>query len=68
MTYVGAEEECNSQNDETDAEISIGTEIPDQETVDEIHTEQSFHSFQNTQEDPSTRYDILSADFDHGKL
>ncbi|KAI6677163.1 hypothetical protein NL676_037959 [Syzygium grande] len=64
--HPGAEEECNSQNDETDAEISIGTEIPDQETVDEIHTEESFHSFQCTQEDPSTRYDILSADFDHG--
>ncbi|KAF8020935.1 hypothetical protein BT93_G1369 [Corymbia citriodora subsp. variegata] len=71
----GAEEEYNSQNDETDAEISIGTEIPDQETVDEIqdqetvdeiHTEESFPSFQCTQEDPSTRYDILSANFDHG--
>lgn len=64
--HPGAEEEYNSQNDETDAEISIGTEIPDQETVDEIHTQESFSSFQCTQEDSSTRYDILSTDFDHG--
>lgn len=64
--HPGAEEECNSQNDEADAEISIGTEIPDQETVDEIHTQESFPSFHCTQDDTSTRYDILSADFDHG--
>lgn len=37
------EEECVSQNDEVDADISIGTEIPDQEPIDidEIHEEET---------------------------
>lgn len=58
------------QNDETDAEVSIGTEIPDHEPIDEIQTEESQpSSYPCVQEDPSSSSVKLHIDDNnHGKI
>ncbi|PKI78171.1 myosin-binding protein 3 [Punica granatum] len=66
----GVQEECASQNDEVEPEVSIGTEIPDQEqiNVDEIHDEEtlSWDLCREGDEAPSTSNDFLhTADFDN---
>lgn len=47
------------RNDETDAEISIGTEIPDQEPMEEIQTQQL--------DEPCTSFINLHVDDNLGK-
>lgn len=42
------------QNDETDAEISIGTEIPDHEPIDDIPPQEDLSEYSALQESPST--------------
>lgn len=56
-------------NDEIDAEVSIGTEIPDQEPIDEMQLAQEFlhSSYPCAQEDPSTSCANLHACDHHGK-
>lgn len=49
-------------------EISIGTEIPDQEPLDEAQTLEALPSYEHRQEDPSTSSVILHVDDDNGKL
>ncbi|XP_015895442.3 probable myosin-binding protein 4 [Ziziphus jujuba] len=48
------EDDSNVRNDETDAEISIGTEIPDQEPIDEIQTREHEPSYSCGQDEPAT--------------
>jgi hypothetical protein len=55
------------QGNELDAEISIGTEIPDQEPLDEAQTQEFLPSYEHRQEDPSTSSVILHVDDDNGK-
>lgn len=40
-------------NDELEVEISIGTDIPDHEPIDEIQTQNDLPSQPDVQEDPS---------------
>lgn len=40
-------------NDEPEVEISIGTEIPDHEPIDEIQTQNDLPSLPHVQEEPS---------------
>ncbi|XWS69357.1 hypothetical protein CRYUN_Cryun04dG0172400 [Craigia yunnanensis] len=53
----------DEQNDEIEAEISIGTDIPDHEPIEDIQMQ---HLYECTQEDPSTSSTQLQADADHG--
>lgn len=54
------------QSDEIDGEISIGTEIPDQEPIDEIETQEIQHIQQ--EQDPSTGSVNLRIDDNHGTI
>ncbi|KAA8529032.1 hypothetical protein F0562_033480 [Nyssa sinensis] len=51
---------------ETDAEVSIGTEIPDLDASDELQTQEIPPSYQCIHEDPSTSSANLHTDDDHG--
>ncbi|XP_022776436.1 myosin-binding protein 2 [Durio zibethinus] len=53
----------DEQNDEIEAEISIGTDIPDHEPIEDIQMQ---HLYECTQEDPSISSSQLHADADHG--
>lgn len=55
------------QSNELDVEISIGTEIPDQEPLDEAQTLEALPSCEHRQEEPSTSSVILHVDDDNGK-
>lgn len=54
------------RSDEIDAEISIGTDIPDQEPIDEIQAHELELSYSCEQEDPSTSSVNLHVDHNHG--
>ena len=54
----------DEQNDEIEAEISIGTDIPDNEPIEDIQMQ---HLYECTQEDTSTSSAQLHADAGHGK-
>ncbi|GMI75203.1 myosin binding protein 2 [Hibiscus trionum] len=54
---------CDEQNDEIEAEISIGTDIPDHEPIEDIQMQLLFEF---TQEDPSTSSSQLHVDAGHG--
>ncbi|KAJ6351039.1 hypothetical protein OIU78_007046 [Salix suchowensis] len=50
-----SEEVLQTQSDEIEADVSIGTEIPDQEQIDDIYYgEEISPSYSSKQEDPST--------------
>ncbi|KAJ6689560.1 hypothetical protein OIU85_005922 [Salix viminalis] len=50
-----SEEVLQTQSDEIEADVSIGTEIPDQEQIDDIYYgEEIYPSYSSKQEDPST--------------
>lgn len=67
--YAASEDGIHMQNDETDAEVSIGTEIPDHEPIDEIQTEESQpSSYPCVQEDPSSSSVNHIDDNNHGKV
>ncbi|XVF02871.1 hypothetical protein REPUB_Repub04eG0212100 [Reevesia pubescens] len=53
----------DEQNDEIEAEISIGTDIPDHEPIEDMQIQ---HLYECTQEDPSTSSAQLHADAGHG--
>ncbi|XP_022733896.1 myosin-binding protein 2-like [Durio zibethinus] len=53
----------DEQNDEIEAEISIGTDIPDHEPIEDIQMQ---HLYECTQVDPPTSSIQLYADADHG--
>ncbi|KAK8529215.1 hypothetical protein V6N12_060002 [Hibiscus sabdariffa] len=54
---------CDEQNDEVEAEVSIGTDIPDHEPIEDIQMQLLFEF---TQEDPSASSSQLHVDADHG--
>ncbi|KAK8627664.1 hypothetical protein V6N13_135269 [Hibiscus sabdariffa] len=60
---VDVNQACDEQNDEIEAEISIGTDIPDHEPIEDIQMQLLFEF---TQEDPSTSSSQLHVDPDHG--
>lgn len=64
--HQASEEAIQMQGNELDAEISIGTEIPDQEPLDEAQTQEFLPSYEHRQEDPSTSSVILHVDDDNG--
>ncbi|OMO60657.1 hypothetical protein CCACVL1_23977 [Corchorus capsularis] len=53
----------DEQNDESEAEVSIGTDIPDHEPIEDLHLQ---NLYEYTQEEPSTSFAHLHADDDHG--
>lgn len=61
-------EEVAQANNENEADVSIGTEIPDLDITDEIQIEDSVHMYECTREDPPTSSANLYAvdDHDHG--
>ncbi|KAF9674013.1 hypothetical protein SADUNF_Sadunf10G0083600 [Salix dunnii] len=62
-----SEEALRMQSDEIEADVSIGTEIPDQEQIDDIHyVEEVSPSYSRMQEDPSTSNADYPACEDHG--
>lgn len=56
----------DDQNDEIEAEISIGTDIPDHEPIDDVPIEEVLSS-QSIEEDPSTSSAQFHVDDNHGK-
>ncbi|XP_059655373.1 myosin-binding protein 3-like isoform X2 [Cornus florida] len=60
------EEMCQFVVNETEVEVSIGTDIPDLDPTDEIQTREIPTSYQCIHEDPSTSSANLDADNDHG--
>ena len=65
--YAGSDDDIHMQSDEIDGEISIGTEIPDHEPIDELENEEAETSYPCVQEDPSTSSINLHIDDNHGK-
>ncbi|OMO99754.1 hypothetical protein COLO4_13096 [Corchorus olitorius] len=53
----------DEQNDESEAEVSIGTDIPDHEPIEDLQLQ---NLYEYTQEEPSTSFAHLHADDDHG--
>lgn len=65
IMFIGSEDDIHMQSDEIDGEISIGTEIPDQEPIDEIDSREIP---ENVQEDPPSSSINLHIDDSHGKI
>ncbi|KAL6505818.1 hypothetical protein OROHE_023197 [Orobanche hederae] len=63
-----AYEEVSQGNNENEADVSIGTEIPDLDITDEIQIQDSDHSYESIHKDPLTIYENLSAADDHGPM
>ncbi|KAJ6718912.1 MYOSIN-BINDING PROTEIN 2 [Salix purpurea] len=64
-----SEEALRMQSDEIEADVSIGTGIPDQEQIDDIHcVEEVSPSYSRMQEDPSTSNADYPACEDHAEL
>ncbi|KAH6805553.1 myosin-binding protein of unknown function [Perilla frutescens var. frutescens] len=61
-------EEVAQANNENEADVSIGTEIPDLDIADEIQIQDSVHSYECTHEDPSTSSANLYEVDDHGSM
>ncbi|KAM3753226.1 hypothetical protein ACB098_03G078100 [Castanea mollissima] len=64
--HQASEEAIQMQSNDLDVEISIGTEIPDQEPLDEAQTLEALPSYEHRQDDPSTSSVILHVDDDNG--
>ncbi|KAL3510547.1 hypothetical protein ACH5RR_029948 [Cinchona calisaya] len=62
---VAFEDVPQVQVNETDAEVSIGTEIPDLDSTDDVQLEDTIGSCECTPEDPSSSSDCLHVDADH---
>lgn len=67
IIIAGSDDDAHMRSDEIDGEISIGTEIPDQEPIDEIQNHEFGPSYSREQEDPSTSSVNLHVDDSHGK-
>ena len=65
--HAAPEEAIQMQGNEFEVDISRGTEIPDQEPLDESQTQEFLPSYEHRQEDPSTSTVIQQVD-DNGKL
>ncbi|KAE8688195.1 putative clathrin assembly protein [Hibiscus syriacus] len=59
---VDVNQACDVQNDEIEAEVSIGTDIPDHEPIEDIQMQLLFEFT----EDPSSSSSQLHVDDDHG--
>lgn len=68
LLHAAPEEAIQMRGDEFKVEISIGTEIPDQEPLDEAQTQEFLPSYEHRQEDPSTSAVLQQVDDDNGKL
>lgn len=55
-------------NNENEADVSIGTDIPDLDITNEIENQESVHSYELTHEDPSTSSANLDEADDHGNV
>lgn len=67
LDNVACEEVSQSNNEneaENEADVSIGTEIPDLDIADEMQLQDSVHSY----EDSSTSYADVCVENDHGDL
>ncbi|XVF85403.1 hypothetical protein PTKIN_Ptkin17bG0115300 [Pterospermum kingtungense] len=60
---VDVKQSSDEQNDEIEAEVSIGTDIPDHEPLEDIQMQ---HLYECTQEDPCASSAQLHEDADHG--
>ena len=66
--YAASEEETQMQNDESEAEVSIGTEIPDHEPMDEYQSPDMLLDLNQTmEEEPSTSLIRFHVQDDSGK-
>lgn len=65
---VAFEEVSQVQANETDAEVSIGTEIPDLDATDDVQLQDTISSYECTHKDPSSSLAIMHVNSDHGKL
>ena len=66
--YAASEEETQTQNDESEAEVSIGTEIPDHEPMDEYQSPDMLLDLNQTmEEEPSTSLIRFHVQDDSGK-
>ncbi|KAK6122395.1 hypothetical protein DH2020_043837 [Rehmannia glutinosa] len=63
---VACEEEVSPVNNENEADVSIGTEIPDLDITDEIQIQDSHHSYESIHEYPSTNSTNPYTADDHG--
>ncbi|GLT47478.1 hypothetical protein SLA2020_211730 [Shorea laevis] len=63
--YSDVKHVSDEQNDEIEAEISIGTDIPDHEPIDDVPIEEVLSS-QSIEEDPSTGSAQFHIDDNHG--
>ncbi|KAL0408982.1 UNVERIFIED_CONTAM: Myosin-binding protein 2 [Sesamum radiatum] len=61
-------EEVAQANNENEADVSIGTEIPDLDITDEIQIQDSVPSYEDIREDPSTSCANLYEADDHGPV
>ncbi|KAL0326878.1 UNVERIFIED_CONTAM: Myosin-binding protein 2 [Sesamum angustifolium] len=61
-------EEVAQANNENEADVSIGTEIPDLDITDEMQIQDSVPSYEDIREDPSTSCANLYEADDHGPL
>jgi hypothetical protein len=69
IKFAVSEEALQMLSDEIEADVSIGTEIPDQGQIDDIHYgEEVSPSYSSKQEDPSTSDVNKHACEDHGNL
>ncbi|KAI4386481.1 hypothetical protein MLD38_004411 [Melastoma candidum] len=55
------QEMASSGDEDSDVEVSIGTEIPDHETVDEVSAPEGLNSFEDNHRDASTVCDLLQS-------
>ncbi|KAK6146753.1 hypothetical protein DH2020_020622 [Rehmannia glutinosa] len=63
---VACEEEVSPANNENEADVSIGTEIPDLDITDGIQIQDSHHSYESIHEYPSTNSTNPYTADDHG--
>ncbi|KAK4400059.1 Myosin-binding protein 2 [Sesamum angolense] len=61
-------EEVAQANNENEADVSIGTEIPDLDITDEMQIQDSVPSYEDIREDPSTSCANLYEADDHGPV
>lgn len=68
LIYAVCDDVHQMQSDETDAEISIGTEIPDHEPIDDLQTQDDLPSSLCKEEGVFAGSSEFQADnYDHGK-
>ncbi|KAG8366742.1 hypothetical protein BUALT_Bualt17G0111000 [Buddleja alternifolia] len=66
--HTECEELAQMENNENEADVSIGTDIPDLDITDELKNQESDNSYECTREDPSTNSANLYEDDDNGPI